>query len=487
MQERKLKRARCVVAVLLGAACAVPAAADWREHLTFTLSDRLRGESVDWFEPPPESGPPGAGRYSFLGNQLRAGLRLTFPHVQLTLEAQDTRLADLPEDASLRAPAGNLGPGAAYFAHTRSADQGETFLKQAMLTFRRSGLSFSLGRFEYSDGLESLAADPTLAWLERSRLAERLVGPYGYTHVTRSFDGLRVAYDRPGWNATAFASRPSHGGFEVSANREIAEIGLASLALTAKQLPGAPPTDLRLFYLFYEDRRDDPVKVDNRPLPLRTADRGAIRVQTWGGHAATAVETGAGIADGLVWTALQTGSWGALDHRAWAYAVEAGYQLTGVFSSPWLRAGWNRSSGDGEPGDGDHETFFQVLPTARIYAQFPFFNLMNNDDRFVQLIVKPHTRVTVRSDYHWLRLTEGRDLWYSGGGATNDDVFGFTGIPAAGARDLARLVDLGITVQLPRKLTAYAYYGRAFGGAAVRSTFAGEDASYGYLELSYRY
>ncbi len=478
---------RNLIAILAGVACAAPAAADWREHVAFTLSDRFRGESVDWFQPSPGASPSGAERYGFFGNQLRAGLRLTYPHVQLTLEVQDTRLAGLPEDASRPAPVGNLGPGAAYFAHTRSSDQGETFLKQGFLTLRRSGLSASFGRFDHSDGLESLAADATLAWLERSRLAERLVGPYGYTHVTRSFDGVRVAYDRPGWNATALASRPTHGGFEISANREIDEVGLASLALTVKQIPGASPADLRLFYLYYEDDREGLLKVDNRPLPARAADRKPIRVQTWGGHAITALEFGPGIVDGLVWSAFQTGSWGTLGHRAWAYALEGGYQLSGVPSSPWLRGGWNRSSGDGKPGDSDHETFFQVLPTARIYAQFPFFNLMNNEDRFVQLIVKPHPRVTLRSDYHRLGLTESRDLWYSGGGATSDDVFGYSGTPANGERDLARLIDLGMTIQLPAKLTAYAYYGRAFGRDVVRGTFAGEDASYAYLELSFRY
>jgi len=40
------------------------------------------------------------------------------------------------------------------------------------------------------------------------------VGPFSYSHVSRSFDGGRVSYDRPDWNLTAMASRPTHGGFE---------------------------------------------------------------------------------------------------------------------------------------------------------------------------------------------------------------------------------------------------------------------------------
>jgi len=105
--------------------------------------------------------------------------------------------------------------------HDRSP--GEPFLKLGFLTLRRSGFAATGGRFEYADGLETEPADPTLTFVKRFRIAERLVGPFSYSHVSRSFDGGRLSYDRPGWNVTAMAARPTHGGFEVSANREIGE------------------------------------------------------------------------------------------------------------------------------------------------------------------------------------------------------------------------------------------------------------------------
>jgi hypothetical protein len=473
-----------VVAVLTSAAAAH---ADWREHVTLTVGERARGEVVDFFRPPDDAAPSGAHRYSFFGNQLRVGLRAIFPHADIVLEGQDTRIVHLPGDASLAAPVGNLGPGAVYFAHTRDRDQGEPFLKQAALTLRRSGVAATLGRFEYRDGLETLPGDPTLLALKRMRIAERLVGPFGYTHVTRSFDGVRVAVDRAAWNATAFASHPTAGGFEVSANREIDQVSLAGLALTAKRLPFAPPADARLFYLYYEDDRSAATKVDNRPLAVRAADKAAIAVHSWGGHLMTVVDAGPGAVDLLAWGAFQTGDWGGLDHGAWAYALEAGYQLPRVPAAPWLRVGWNRASGDDDPGDGEHRTFFQVLPTARIYAQFPFYNLMNDEDLFAQLLATPWPGVSLRADYHWLRLTEPRDLWYSGGGATNDHVFGFAGIPGHGHRDLAHVVEAAVEVKLHERVTASAYYGHAFGQDVVAATFSGTSASYGYVELTFRY
>lgn len=479
---------RVLATVLVWIVAAAPVAAfEWRDAVTPTFSLRLRGEGVDYFRPPDDVAPRAAHRYGFFASQMRAGLRVTLPSVQLVAEAQDTRFANLPDDASLGAPFGNLGVGGNYFAHTRDRFQGETFVKQAYLTVRRSGLALTGGRFEFSDGLETVPADPTLAWLKRARLAERLIGPFGYTHVTRSFDGLRFSWDHPTLNVTAFASRPTHGGFEVSANREIDDVGLALLALTAKQLPALPPTDVRLFYLFYEDERRGPIKTDNRPLEARRVDDGAIRIHTWGGHAAIAAPAGPGIVDGLGWLAVQTGEWGALDHGAWAFAVEGGYQLPRLPGSPWLRIGYDRSAGDDDPGDGAHRTFFQVIPTARIYAQFPFYNLMNGGDAFAQLLLRPHERIAVRLDYHWLQLTEARDLWYAGGGATNDDVFGFSGTPSNGRRGLAHVAEIGVNVTLASRLTAYAFYAHAFGQGVVDATYADADASYGYLELTVRY
>jgi hypothetical protein len=475
-------------ALLLAVLRLEPAAADtWRDHLTLVVSDRARGEFVSWFEPPPGVAADGAQRYNFFGNQFRLGARVTFPHVQVFVEMQDTRLANLPDDASLAPPQGNLGTGANYFANTHDTSQGEPFLKQGFLTLRQRGLSATMGRFDYRDGLETVPGNATLATVKRTRIAERLIGPFDFTHVTRSFDGGRVAYDRPDWNATMLGLFPTQGGFEVSANRAINEIWLTGLALTAKRLPGAPPTDLRAFWFYYQDDRGDVLKVDNRPEPVRRMDHDAIALHTWGGHAITAFEAGPGIVDLLFWTALQWGHWGDQDDAAWAWALEGGYQLPRLPASPWLRIGWDRSSGDDDPSDDDHRTFFQLLPTPRIYAQLPFYNLMNSSDVFAELTLQPHARVTLRTDYHWLQVTESRDLWYQGGGAINRDVFGYAGSPANGERGLAQVVDLSITVQVLEQLTLGAYYGHAFGGSVVGQSFAGRGTDYGFVEATWRF
>src|SRR5262249_7909724 len=129
---------------------------------------------------------------------------------------------------------------------------------------------------------------------------------------------------------------------------------------------------------------------------------------------------------------------------------------------------------------------FQLTPTARIYAQLPFYNLMNNADLFVQLLLRPHERVFVRTDWHWLQVSEGRDLWYQGGGVTNHTLFGYAGPPAAGNHDLAPLADISVTVTLLESLMLGTYFGHAFGGDVVGASFSGQDANYGFVELTYK-
>ena len=155
--------------------------------------------------------------------------------------------------------------------------------------------------------------------------------------------------------------------------------------------------------------------------------------------------------------------------------------------TPWVRLGFDGSSGDTNPNDRHHDTFFQVLPTARTYAAFPFYNAMNNQDLLAELILRPHAKVTVKAEYHYLRLSSRRDLWYAGGGAGNDQIFGYAGVPANGRRDLAQVASLAISAAVLPTVTVAGFYGHAFGGDVIGKSFADRDADYGFVEATFRY
>lgn len=128
----------------------------------------------------------------------------------------------------------------------------------------------------------------------------------------------------------------------------------------------------------------------------------------------------------------QNGRWGDQSDSAGATALEGGFKLSSVPSSPWVRGGWFRSSGDNNPLDNRHTTFFQILTTPRLYARFPIYKRMNNTDTFAQVIDTPTKKLALRSDLHWVSLTSAKDLWYQGGGAFNSTAFGYVGRLPAG-------------------------------------------------------
>src|SRR5208283_5214546 len=90
----------------------------------------------------------------------------------------------------------------------------------------------------------------------------------------------------------------------------------------------------RLFGIGYHDGRTYVTKTDNRALATRSSDHENIRLGTYGGDFLAAVPAGPGHFDFLFWGALQNGRWGRLGDSADAAAVEAGFQLTKVASSP---------------------------------------------------------------------------------------------------------------------------------------------------------
>jgi len=453
----------------------------WDSTIRLEVFDRLRGEFVDWFEPLPGAPAP-ENRYDFLGNKFQLGLRIKRDPWEMFLQFQNTTLTGIPDDG--------VGVGANYYANTMRTTQNGAILRQAWLGSTRlfgvQGLFLRGGRQLYSDGAEAPARHATLKWVQALRIGQRLVGPFEYTHVGRSFDGAVGGWDTPGGNLTAFYFRPTYGGFEVDANPQL-NIQTAGVSLNLKDAAGVSTPLLensigRLFWIFYGDDRDL-VFVDNRPLAVRQADRGKpANLHTVGADFAHVEELGPGRADAMAFGYAQMGEWQSLQQRSWAYGVELGYQLPDVWAAPWMRFGINSASGDQDPNDGIHGTFFQMLPTAWLYAQFPFYNMMNNQDVLVQAILDPHPVASLRFEGHWLRLNSGNDLQYSGGGATSNKIFGFGSLPSNGHTELAYVVQMNALLRATDWLNFNLLYAHAFGQAVISSNYQADDGNYGFVE-----
>jgi alginate export protein len=447
--------------------------------LTFSGSLRGRAENWSWFE-----APPGQSDYTFGALLLRLSVSQKREKFDWLIEGLSPWLINLPTQAILPAPQGQLGLGATYYAANHNQD-GSAVFRQGYVRFK--GIfgdlqsSFQFGRFEFSDGAEVKPSDPTLATLKNDRIQQRLIGPFGFSHVGRGFDGIH--FDRTSRlnNFTFLIARPVEGAYQLRSLYEL-DADLCYGAFTRQFLSKRAPGEARFFVLHYHDGRPI-LKTDNRPQTVRTADQHNIRITTFGGHYIAALGSGPAKTDLLLWGAAQIGTWGVLNHRAGAIGVEAGHKFDARMQ-PWLRAGYFRSSGDGNPNDNEHTTFFQILPTPRIYARTPFFNLMNNQDVFGQLLLKPFPKLSFRTDVHWLRLSNSHDLWYLGGGAYQSGTFGYTGRPSNGHADLGTLFDGSFDYLLMRS-TTLTLYGSFVRGDSVEAAIYPQGGVHPSLHFVY--
>lgn len=164
------------------------------------------------------------------------------------------------------------------------------------------------------------------------------------------------------------AARADQGVFNMNGNPEL-NVDVQYLAVSQSAL--SQHLLWRAFAIGYHDGRTGLTKTDNRTLALRQEDHKNIRIGTYGGDLLATFPAGRGKFDFLLWGAFQNGSWGELTHSANGAALEGGYQFGTGPRAAWLRGGWFRGSGDSNASDDKHTTFFQILPTPKLYAGSP--------------------------------------------------------------------------------------------------------------------
>ena len=486
MMKRTLFLALFFAFAVTGIVNAQPKSAS-KSPVSFFVFDRTRVNVVQWFAAPPQS-----ETYPYVESLLRLGIAQKNRHLDWWLELSQPAVLDLPSDAvSPNLAQGQLGLGGTYYAvNGNETDPAAAFLKQGFLRYHFSGAdkNVRLGRFEFIDGAETKQKNSTIGWLQANRIAHRLIGNFAFSDAQRSLDGVDGHYGGhaagSSWDITAMAARADQGVFNMNGNEEL-NVDVQYLAFT--QNVG---THLlwRAFGVGYHDGRTGILKVDNRPLAVRKADKKNIRLGTYGANVLTEFPAGPGQIDLLGWGVLQNGNWGKQSDHAGAAALEAGYRFGKTMQAPWLRGGWFYGSGDNTPTDNEHSTFFQVLPTPRIYARFPFYNLMNSTDSFVQVIDRPAKRLELRGDLHWLQLTSSNDLWYLGGGAFDNKVFGYVGRPANGHSSFATVGDISADWQTTKNLAINFYYANVRGKSVIGAIYpVDRNAQFGYVEMVYHW
>jgi len=436
---------------------------------------------VEWwrfFEPPAGGGDH---EYAYPANRLQAGVRRDAARYGLTAALQYVQFAGLPAGAVGPGP---LGLGAVYFAHAGRSDSHQVYLRylHAELKNLFGGVSVQVGRMPYSSGAETASPNPKIEAVKQQRVAARLVGEFEWSLYQRGYDGVRVGAARGRWSASGVAFHPTQGGFEDAAGLMMKDVTVLGGTLTRRAGTPLGGAELQLFALRYNDHRNVTARPDNSGRAATGIDVG---ISTFGATLLTASEPQDGRQfDGLVWLAAQTGSWYAQTHRAATVAAEVGHQWSTARWRPWLRGGVLWASGDGNPADERHGTFFQMLPTVRRYAQSALYSQMNQTDVFAQALLRPTASLAVRVDLHRVGLASARDRWYFGSGATQSrgTQFGFATRPSNGSKNLATIAEASGDYAVSRHWSVNAYLGVARGGPVVRRVFARPTMTFGYIE-----
>lgn len=466
---------------------AVPAAPSKHKlgPLDISINWRTRAEGWNWFQ-----GSAGNSDYGLWNSLLRIGIGQAGERFDWFIEGEQPSILGLPNNAVVAAPQGQLGLGGTYYAaNNNHTNEANGFVKQAFVSMKHLGPArLKIGRFEYFDGAEVKASDPLVASLVQTRIAHRLLSNFGFSAVQRAFDGAQLSLHSVQGDFTFLGARPTAGVFQVKGMNEL-DIDLYSGTYTRSIHSGRNAGQLRVFGMGYVDHRTLVLKTDNRPQTVRAADHGKIQLGTYGmDYVHVYHAEHAGNFDFLVWGALQNGSWGSQTQRAASFVTETGWQLPIATAQPWLSAGYSYGSGDGDPNNERHSTFFQLLPTPRPYARFPFYNMMNNEDVYGALNLRPASKLALRTEAHALRVASASDLWYLGGGAFQPQTFGYTGRPTHGNRGLANVWDLSADYQVTGSFSTTFYYGHAWGKGVVASIYPKDaNGQFIFLESNFHF
>lgn len=226
---------------------------------------------------------------------------------------------------------------------------------------------------------------------------QRLVSPLDWSNIGRTWDGAKIRYQQPTWWADAFYT-------------------------VIKEVQGAEDDqDFWGFYFSYGGIQDH--EVDVYLFGRRLSDN--LFTGETSGAANDRLEYTPGIrfkgkmagfdysAEGMA----QRGEVSDDDIKAWAVAFTLGYTFD-IDWKPRIGIEYTHASGDGDPTDGDIETFDPLYGFGHAYQGYAdVFSFKNGRDLAIYLKVAPAPTLSFHVDIHTFTLDEDVDSWYNFVGA----------------------------------------------------------------------
>ncbi len=455
---------RTLFAILLACVALPVTAAPPQVKPSYDL--RLRWETFDT----PRRLPATDSTYDLYLARFRAGLDVAWERWKLHGTLQAGGVAGIPEHGAFAA-------GPAYFAaNGQRTDAGVIGISELYGAYESKSLRLVLGRQPYVDGVEVLTGVAHLDAVKKRRLSDRLVGTLEWPNTARRFDGVSFGYGPGSTHVAVFGLRPLAGAFESHGEvfEEIDDVTVYGATVTGRHGQWIPGTEVRLFTVQYEDER-------------AIAPGANVSVNTSG----VSFLAGNATSDLLVWGALQTGEWGSQDQDAWAFLVDLGRRFDDAPGKPDVHLAWEQSSGDSNPRDGEHGTFFNVLPTNhKFYGSMDYLAFQNLRDAYAEALFAAGPKLKVRTAFHDFALTETADSWYGGSGAFEKGSFGYAarsiGRPYP-SKNLGQELNVELTWPLPSGFEVGVGGGRWWSGDAAKAFFTLErQGTWGYVQLGWK-
>jgi len=439
---------------------------EFKSHVRSGVDIRLRNELWNTFE---KQGVSTDRTYDFFLVRARGFIDVFWSNFTFHLMGQGVKAFNLPRN-------GAFGPGPLYFsASENDTGPGNFQIAEAYLQIKDLpvlGFYLKGGRIGFQDGAEVLYGEPKIDWVIKARLSERLIGNWDWVNIGRRFDGGTLGYGNRVFELNVLGVSVLQGGYDFDDGlwKELGHVVVLGGSFTLKKDVILPDTQFKVFNYFYFDNR----------TPAKELAGDNLKVNTTGISIVGAYDAGPGQVDLLLWFAFQLGKFGDLDQRALGFIGEIGYQFLHVPLKPWLRAGVAYASGDGDPDDSDHGTFFNMVPTNhKWYGYADAVAFSNLEDYYLQLILTPHNKVTFAIDGYLFRLASDDEFWISGSGPFNNEVFGYAfNKPLVGEdikRNLGGELDFTLSIKPVDFLSLDIGYSHFFGGRGVDVVFDEED------------
>lgn len=294
---------------------------------------------------------------------------------------------------------------------------------------------------------------------------QRLLGHVGWLNTARTFDGARVTLKRQALQLDAFAAsvvtiRPD--AFDKSGSGNVLYGAYVSTTAIVPKQTLEP-------YVLWRQSRGIAAELGG----LANLHQATVGVRMAGKLPAAF--------DYSTETAVQSGSLGPDDVKAWASHWLVGKRLAGVPGVPRFFGEYNYASGDANRTDGTRGTFDQLYPTGHDkYGLADQVGWKNIHHARVGLELKPSPKWGVNGGYHSWWLASVTDALYSASGAA-------VARSAAGTagRHVGQEVDLQAAYNYSPQLQIGGGYAYLIPGEFLTNTTPGHAYGYPYLMATY--